>query len=26
VIPVVWSILKEWEMRRGKLRYKGVGH
>jgi len=26
VIPVVWSILKEWEMRRGKLHYKGMGH
>ncbi len=26
VIPIVWSILKEWELRRGKLHYKGMGH
>lgn len=26
VIPVVWSLLKEWEMRRGILRYRGISH
>lgn len=26
VIPVVWSLLKEWELRRGHLKYKGISH
>ncbi len=26
VLPVLWSLLKEWEHRRGRLRYSGMGH
>ena len=26
VIPVLWSILKEWEMKMGILKYRGIGH
>ena len=26
VIPVIWSLLKEWEMKRGILHYKGIDH
>jgi len=26
VLPVVWSLLKEWEHRRGRLRFSGMGH
>ncbi|MFO7768054.1 MAG: CusA/CzcA family heavy metal efflux RND transporter [bacterium] len=26
VLPVAWSLYKEWELKRGVLRYKGVGH
>jgi Cu(I)/Ag(I) efflux system membrane protein CusA/SilA len=26
VIPVIWSILKEWEMKRGILKYRGISH
>ncbi|MFC1628405.1 efflux RND transporter permease subunit [Gemmatimonadota bacterium] len=26
VLPVFWSLLKEWELRRGRLRFSGMGH
>ncbi len=26
VLPVFWSLLKEWEWRRGRLRFSGMGH
>jgi Cu(I)/Ag(I) efflux system membrane protein CusA/SilA len=26
VLPVLWSLLKEWELRRGRLRASGIGH